>query len=115
MVTWADVERVALSLPETRRGEAHTGEPAVLVRSTIFARSREEGAVLLFWVADPDLVAGYVESDGATYRGAAGYSRTVVMAGLSGLAEDDVRDVLVESWRARATATLRKRHAEALG
>jgi len=40
---------------------------------------------------------------------------TVVMAGLSGLAEDDVRDVLVESWRARATATLRKRHAEALG
>jgi len=115
VVTWADVERVAVSLPETTRGEAHSGEPAVLVRSTIFARSRDGGEVLQFWVADPDLVGAYVDSDGSTYRGAGGYSRTVVMARLSGLDEGDLRDVLVESWRARATATLRKRHAQALG
>jgi len=115
VVTWADVERVALSLPESRPGEAHSGEPAVLVRSTIFARSREEGGVLQFWVADPDLVQAFVESDGATFRGAAGYSRTVVMARLSGLDDGDLRDVLVGSWRARASATLRNRHAAALG
>jgi hypothetical protein len=115
VVTWADVERLALGLPATRRGEAHSGEPAVLVQSTIFARSREERAVLQFWVPDPDLVQAYVESDGATYRGAAGYSRKVVMARLSGLDEGDLRDVLVTSWAARATATLRKQHAELLG
>jgi hypothetical protein len=114
VVAWPDVERVALALPETRRGEAHSGEPAVLVRSAIFARSREEGAVLQFWVADPDLVQAYVDSDGATYRGAAGYSRTVVMATLSGLDEGDLRGVLTQSWRARASATLRKRHADAV-
>jgi hypothetical protein len=115
VATWTDVERIALRLPETGRGEVHSGEPAVLVRSTIFARSREQGTVLQFWVADPDLVPSYVESDGATYRGAAGYSRRVVMARLAGLDEGDLRDVLAESWRARATAALRKRHAEALG
>jgi hypothetical protein len=115
VATWADVERMALSLPETARGEAHSGEPAVLVRRAIFARSREDGAVLQFWVADPDLVHAYVESDGATYRGAAGYSRSVVMARLSGLDDADLRDALVTSWRARATVTLRKRHADVLG
>jgi hypothetical protein len=115
VVAWADVERVALTLPETRLGEAHSGEPAVLVRRAIFARSREEGAVLQFWVADPDLVHAYVESDGTTYQGAAGYSRTVVMARLSRLGEGDLRNVLVESWRARATTALRQRHADALG
>ncbi len=115
MVAWADVERAALSLPETHLGEAHSGEPAVLVRRSIFARSRDEGAVLQFWVADPDLVHAYVESDGATYRGATGYSRTVVMARLAALDEGDLRDVLLVSWRARATPALRKRRADALG
>jgi hypothetical protein len=66
VVAWADVERVALSLPET-------------------------------------------------HLGAAGYSRTVVMARLAALDEGDLRDVLLGSWRARAAPALRKRHAEALG
>jgi hypothetical protein len=112
VTTWADVERIALSLPETACGEAHSGEPAVLVRTRIFARSREESRVLQFWVADERLVDGYVESDRMTFRGARGYSRTVVMARLSGLDESDLRDLLVESWQARTTATLRKRHAD---
>ena len=112
MTTWADVERIALSLPETARGEAHSGEPAVLVRTRIFARSRQESSVLQFWVADERLVDGYIESDGMTFWGARGYSRMVVMARLSGLDESDLRDVLVESWQARTTATLRKRHAD---
>jgi hypothetical protein len=112
VVTWADVERVALTLPETALGEAHSGEPAVLVRSQIFARSRQESTVLQFWVADEELVDGYVASDGATYWGARGYSRKVVMARLPGLDEGDLRDALVASWRARATATLRKQHAD---
>jgi hypothetical protein len=112
VTTWADVERIALSLPETARGEAHSGEPAVLVRTRIFARSREESRVLQFWVADERLVDGYVESDAMTFWGARGYSRTVVMARLSGLDEGDLRDVLVESWQARTTATLRRRHAD---
>ena len=112
MTTWADVERIALSLPETARGEAHSGEPAVLVRTRIFARSREASKVLQFWVADERLVEGYVESDDSTFRGARGYSRTVVMARLSGLDESDLHDVLVESWQARTTATLRKQYAD---
>ncbi len=108
----ADVERIASSLPETVGGEAHSGDPAVLVRTRIHARSREESGVLQFCVGDERLVDGYVESDAETFWGARGYSRRVVMARLSGLDESDLRDVLVESWQARTTATLRRRHAD---
>jgi hypothetical protein len=112
MADWADVERIGLTLPETRLGEAHSGEPALLVRDRIFARSRDDGQVMQFWVADEQLVAGYVESDGATFRGARGYSRTVVIARLSGLDDGELRDVLVGSWQARTTVTLRRRYAD---
>jgi hypothetical protein len=112
VATWADVERVGLTLPEATPGEAHSGEPALVVRGRIFARSREGGTVLQLWVAEEQLVDGYVESDGATFSGARGYSRLVVMARLSGLEEGDVRDLLAESWCARAPARLRGAHPE---
>ncbi len=111
MATWADVERVGLSLPETRLGDSHGGEPVVLVRSQQFARFRraEDGEVLQFWVADEDLVAAY-EAEPRVFRGARGFSRKVVMARLAALSDPELREVLVESWSCRATATLRKAH-----
>src|SRR5262245_62568735 len=115
MTTWSDVERLALSLPDTSAGEAHEGSPAFLVGSRQFARLRwdDGGAqILQFWVAEEVLVQGYVDQDPATFGGARGYSRTVVMAQLERLPEDLLRDVLVESWRARATATSRRRHPD---
>jgi hypothetical protein len=112
MATWVDVGRIGLTLPGARSGEAHSGEPAVFVGDRVFARSREDGRVLQFWVADEQLVAGYVESDGATFRNARGYSRLVVMARLSGLDPSEVRDVLVGSWRCRAPARLRNAHPD---
>jgi len=86
-VTVALSDRAALATDDVLdlllHGQAHSREPAVLVRTRIFARSREEGRVLQFWVADERLVDGYVESDAAAFWGARGYSRTVVMARLS--------------------------------
>jgi hypothetical protein len=113
MSSWAEVEAVALRLPETAKGEAHEGSPAVYVGSKQFARLRWDAAgaeVLQFWVADEDLVAAYVQSDAAVYHGAAGYSRKVVMARLSAVGPDVLRELLVESWMCRSTATLRKQH-----
>ena len=43
VATWADVERVGLSLPETWSGDSHGGEPVVLVRTQQFARFRYFG------------------------------------------------------------------------
>jgi hypothetical protein len=113
MAQWSDVERVAVALPGTSKGAAHEGSPAILVGKNQFARLRvtdEGGEILQFWVADEDLVQGYVDLDPATYRGARGYSRKVVMATLDRLDVEVLGELLVESWAARAPATLRRQH-----
>lgn len=115
MVTWVDVERVGLSLPETTLGEAHEGSPAVLVRTQQFARLRWDDAsneILQFWVPDPDLVQAYVQADPELYWGAPGFSKKVVMTRLGRLTEEVVRELLVESWCARAPVSLRKAHPD---
>jgi hypothetical protein len=107
---WADVERVGLSLPEAALGTAHEGSPALLVRSQQFARLRldDEHERLQVWVSDTDLVSAHVEQDPQTFASATGYSRTVVMARLDRLDPQLMRELLVESWAARAPAGLRK-------
>jgi hypothetical protein len=115
MSTWADVERIALGLPESTLGEAHEGSPAVLVRTRQFARLRwdDTGAeVLQFWVPDAGLVAAYVDADPATSYGAPGFSTKVVMARLTHLENQPLREALVESWMCRAPKTLSKAHAD---
>jgi hypothetical protein len=114
VATWADVERVGLGLPETSLGDSHGGEPVVLVRTRQFARLRrsDDGEVLQFWVADEDLVAAFETSDPQIFHGARGFSRKVVMARLPALSAVELREVLVESWSCRATATLRSIHPD---
>lgn len=114
VATWADVERVGLSLPETRLGDSHGGEPVVVVRTQQFARFRrdDDGEVLQFWVGDEDLVGAYVTSAPEVFWGATGFSRKVVMARLRVLGVPELHEVLVESWSCRATATLRGAHPD---
>jgi hypothetical protein len=114
VATWADVERVGLSLPETSLGDSHGGEPVVLVRTRQFARYRrnDNGDVLQFWVPDEDLVSAYLTSAPEIFWGAPGFSRKVVMARLGALGAAELREVLVESWTCRATATLCKAHPD---
>jgi hypothetical protein len=115
MATWVEVERIGLSLPETALGQAHEGSPAVLVRTQQFARLRwdDEGSeILQFWVPEADLVQAYVQADPELYWGAPGFSKKVVMSRLARLSDDVVREVLVESWSARAPVSLRKAYRD---
>jgi hypothetical protein len=61
-------------------------------------------------VPDADLVAAYVQDDPTVYHGAPGFSKKVVMATLTRLDGQTLRELLVESWSCRAPATVRKRH-----
>jgi hypothetical protein len=108
VTTWREAERVALTLPQAELGVAHEGSPAVWVRSKQFARLRWDGdrELLQAWVADPALVPTYVEEDAVTYRAIPGYSRYVVLAALDRLTPATVRELLVESWAARAPKRL---------
>ena len=115
MGTWALVTRIGLALPEAEPGEAHEGSPALMVGSRQFARLRlsDEGReILQFWVADPELVHAYVDEDPETFYGAPGYSKKVVMARLDRLDDAFVPELLIESWRCRASASVARRNPE---
>jgi hypothetical protein len=117
MATWPVVSSIGLALPETELGEAHEGSPALLVRGHQFGRLRRtEGRdeLLQVWVADPELVRTYVDEDAETFSGAPGYSKKVVMARLDRLDETLAHELLIESWRCRAPASVRKEHPDLL-
>lgn len=118
MATWADAERLALTLPGAALGEAHEGSAAVLAGPKQFARLRWDGPVdhgrevLQVWLPDQSLVPAYVADDPDQRWGAPGYSRYVLMVRLSSLDETALRELLVESWAARAPARLVKANAD---
>lgn len=114
VVTWRDVEREALTLPDAELGHAHEGSPAIIVHGRQFARLRLNdtgGAVLQFWVAEADLVHAYSHSEPEIYWGVPAFSKKVVLADLAALDQSTVRELLVESWACRAPVRLRKAHA----
>ncbi len=112
MTTWREAERIALTLPEAELGEAHEGSAAVVVRGKQFARLRwdDDRELLQVWVPDPALVAPYVEEDPETYRSIPGYSKLVLLGALDRLDGATVRELLVESWAARAPKRLVAAH-----
>ena len=117
MATWADVERIGLTLPGAVLGEAHEGSAAVLAGPQQFARLRWDGPpghgreVLQVWLPDRALVPTYVADDPDQRWGAPGFSRYVLMVRLSSLDEVGLRELLVESWAARAPARLVRANA----
>ncbi|HEY0448042.1 MmcQ/YjbR family DNA-binding protein [Actinophytocola sp.] len=62
MVTEDDVRRVALSLPHTTEKPSY-GTPGFRVKDKMFARIREEGNVLLVWVAGEGEKRGLIDSE----------------------------------------------------
>ena len=113
MATWQDVERLGLELPETSLGKAHEGSATVTVGDVQFARLRSTGdgrEVLQFWVPERELVAAYVDEDPLAFRAAPGFSKKVVMAELALLDLRAVREILAESWAARAPGRVLRTH-----
>ena len=106
MATWVEAQAVALSLPGAELGEAHEGSPAVWVRRRQFARLRWDGGRELL------LVPMYTKEDADTYRAIPGYSRYVVLAALDRLDPGTVRELIVESWVARAPKRLVMAHPD---
>lgn len=105
MVTENDVRAVALSLPATTEKPSY-GTPGFRVRDRLFARLREEGD-LLVWVADEGEKRGLVASEPEKFFTTPHYDgHASVLVRLAAVDEDEVRELLTESWRLRAPRKL---------
>jgi len=106
MVTEDDIRRLALSLPSTSEKPSY-GQPGFRVKDKLFARIREEGDVLVIWVSDVTEKEAMIESDPATFFTIPHYDGyPMVLVRFDAVDEDELLDLLTESWRLRAPAKL---------
>ena len=106
MVTENDVRRLALSLPATTEKPSY-GTPGFRVKDTLFARIREEGDMLLVWVASEGEKRGLVASEPRKFFTTPHYDgHPTVLVRLAAVDADEMRELLTESWRLRAPAKL---------
>jgi hypothetical protein len=105
-VTFETVRDIALALPEAKEGTSY-GTPAFFVRGKLFARKHQSGEVLVVKI-DFDERAQRLAADPETFYITDHYlNYPAVLVRLSSVYEDDLRELLEESWRRSAPARLR--------
>ncbi|RLK62149.1 hypothetical protein CLV68_2702 [Actinokineospora cianjurensis] len=105
MVTEHDVRRSALALPATTEKPSY-GTPGFRVRDKLFARLRDPETLVVF-VADVSEKQALIESAPDRYFTTPHYDGYAsVLVRLPEIDEDELADILLESWRVRAPTRL---------
>jgi hypothetical protein len=126
MASWADVERLALALPETAEGSSR-GLRRWQVKGKTFVwdrplREKElealgdrapDGPILVFRVEDEGAKEAMLADESGAYFTTPhfdGYA--IVLARLDLVGFEELREIVVEAWLARAPKRLAKAYAE---
>jgi hypothetical protein len=112
MTSFADVQRFALTLPETASTPSYGGHPALRVNKKMFARLRGEmaddvdpttgepyGDVLMVGVADVGEKEALLTTDPDTYFTIPHYDGyPAVLVRLAAADEEELRELVLEAW-----------------
>ena len=125
MATWADVEQVALAMPETAEGRSR-GLRGWQVKGKTFVwdrplRAREvealgedapDGPVLAAWVEDLGAKQAMLADDSGPYFTTAHFDNyAIVLARLELIDREELRELVIEAWLARAPKRLARQYA----
>ncbi len=126
MASWADVERLALGLPET--AEAASRELRVWqVKGKTFVWDRPlrpkevqalgadapAGPILAAWVEDLGAKQAMLADDPDVYFTTSHFDNyAIILARLERLGAEELRELVVEAWLARAPKRLAKQYAD---
>jgi hypothetical protein len=112
---WDEVVTLARDeLPEVEIGTSY-GTPALKVRKKLFARLREDGETLVLFVDFMEREA-LVQSSPATFRVTPHYQDwPMVLVDLASVDPDELRELVIESWRRRAPRRLAESYDEDAG
>jgi hypothetical protein len=126
MATWADVERLALALPETAEGSSR-GLRQWQVKGKAFVWDRPlrkadldalgeaapEGPILAAWVEDLGAKQTLLADDPGVYFTTPHFDGyRVVLVRLERIGVDELRELVIEAWLARASKRLAKAYVE---
>jgi hypothetical protein len=129
VTTYADVERFALTLPETTSTPSYGGAPALRVNKRLIGRLRGEmaddvddltgmpyGEVLMVRVADLGEKEALLASAGRAYFTIPHYDNyPSVLVRLSRVEVTELRELLVEAWARAAPKRALKAYVETIG
>ncbi|WP_425956945.1 hypothetical protein [Xylanimonas sp. McL0601] len=104
MTTWADAQRIGLALAGAKPGVAPDGAPTVAIGRHPFARLRlgDDGReALQFWSLDPDAEAALAAERDVFFHVDTFPVKASVWAWLDRLDEQELTEILTDSWRAR--------------
>jgi hypothetical protein len=129
VVSYAELEEYALTLPETSSGPSYGGAPALRVNKRMFARLRGEmadhvddltgepyGDVLMVGVADLGEKEALLAADPRAYFTIAhydGYPAVLVRLALAD--RDELRELLTDAWVRSAPKRALKAYVETIG
>ncbi len=129
MVTYADIEALALTLPETTVGPSYGGAPALRVNKKMFARLRGEmaddideltgepyGDVLMVGVGDLGEKEALLTAEGDAFFTVPHYDGyPAVLVRLDRADETEVRELLLEAWMRAAPKRALRAYEETIG
>lgn len=114
MVTYRDVQKLALSLPETTEGQAG-GKPAFFVRGQMFAAFRQDGETLAISFPKQER-AIYLVTDPQTYPELESFINYDLMAiKLAHIKKAELEELLRMAWTFRSPPRLSATHQELHG
>ena len=114
MPDWEKARALGLELPDTVEGTSY-GTPALKVRDKMFARLREDGETLVVWTDFLEREA-LTQGDPETFFITPHYDDyPLVLIALEHVDAQELRELLIESWRQRAPKRLLRAYDEAEG
>jgi len=114
MPDWETAKALGLELPDTVEGTSY-GTPALKVRDKMFARLREDGETLVVWTDFLEREA-LTQGDPETFFITPHYEDyPLVLIALERVDAEELRELLIESWRQRAPKRVLRAYDEAEG
>jgi len=104
-VTFRTVRALAMALPEAAEGTSY-GTPAFFVRGKFFARKHQSGEVLVVKIDLKDRAQRMAADPGTFFITDHYVKHPLMLVRLASVYVDDLRDLLVESWRRSAPQRL---------
>lgn len=109
MITYDDVRRLALALPETFEKPSYGGQPSWRTKQRMFVWIREDPEALVVWVESEEDKLSLIAADPAAFFTTDHYNgHPIVLVRLEAIDIEEAAELITESWRMRGPKKLVK-------
>ena len=103
MITYDDVRKVALALPEAYEHGSHGGQPSFRTKPRMFAWIRDDPEALVVWVESEEDKHALIASEPKKFFTTPHYDGyPMVLVNLKTVGVKEATELITESWRLRA-------------